>query len=149
RYRAFGARMDEPYFLGLVAEAAMAVDEPDTALNVLDEAEAIVAETTRTFFFEAELARLRAVAVARRGDVEAARAILQAAADMANRFGAIPYSLRIELTRNRLGLARRSEEDAHHAELTRLISHYDGRLSASSTPWSFADLDEARRLTTG
>ncbi|MGI9622288.1 MAG: AAA family ATPase, partial [Acidimicrobiales bacterium] len=43
RYREFGARMDEPYFLGLLAEAATEVDDPDTALHVLDEAEAIVA----------------------------------------------------------------------------------------------------------
>lgn len=53
-----GARIDHPYLLALLAEITAANGEPSEALALVTEALAIVRES-RTYFYEAELYRLR------------------------------------------------------------------------------------------
>lgn len=57
-YKATGAVMDLPYFLALLAEALGNNNQEEKGLEALDEAFEIVLGS-RTFFFEAELYRLR------------------------------------------------------------------------------------------
>jgi DNA-binding winged helix-turn-helix (wHTH) protein/tetratricopeptide (TPR) repeat protein len=101
-YGAFGARMDEPYYLGLIADAAVRDADPETALEYLDSAAEVIDATTRTFFYEPELLRLRAVAVTQQGDTATASTLLDEAEALAARYGAAPFSRRIESTRAEL-----------------------------------------------
>lgn len=56
--RAAGVEMDRPYYLALLAEAFCRDARPKEALSALDEALGMI-RNTRTFFYEAELHRLR------------------------------------------------------------------------------------------
>jgi hypothetical protein len=101
-YRTYGARMDEPYYLGLIADAALRDGDADAALAQLDHAAGVIDATTRTFFYEPELLRLRAMAVALQGDFAGGRALLDEAGALAAEYGATPFSRRIELARAEL-----------------------------------------------
>ncbi|MDX2379834.1 MAG: AAA family ATPase [Acidimicrobiia bacterium] len=101
-YRTYGARMDEPYYLGLIADAALRQGEADAALAHLDQAASVIEATTRTFFYEPELLRLRAAAVAQQGDRATAMVLLDDAGALAAKYGATPFARRIELTRSEL-----------------------------------------------
>jgi predicted ATPase len=57
-YRATGTSMETPYFLALLAEALIASRQFDNARRSLDEALGLVRES-RSFFYEAELLRLK------------------------------------------------------------------------------------------
>jgi DNA-binding winged helix-turn-helix (wHTH) protein/predicted ATPase len=56
--RAAGVEMDRPYYQALLAEAYFRGAQPKQALSALDEALGMI-RNTRTFFYEAELHRLR------------------------------------------------------------------------------------------
>lgn len=95
-HAATGAVMDRPHFLGLLAEAHLAEDDPAGAEVVLDEALADLS-AEHTFFFAAELHRLRAVALRRQGREDAARLALVRGRDIARSQGATTLELRIAL----------------------------------------------------
>ena len=95
----------------------------------------LISETTRTFFYEPELTRLRAVAVARQGDVATTELLLGQAAEAAAEHGARPFALRIALTRIELGVGGPSGFEALRAAA--------GRYAQDD---SFLDLDRAREL---
>jgi tetratricopeptide (TPR) repeat protein len=65
RFRATGARLSEPYFLGILADAALVDDRVEDAIELLDEAVASMARGSRTFFAGPELHRAKARALAR------------------------------------------------------------------------------------
>lgn len=134
-YCTFSARIDEPYYLGLMADAALRAGQVEDALGRLGDAARAVSETTRTFFYEPELTRLRAVAVARQGDVATTELLLGQAAEAAAEHGARPSELRIALTRIELGVGGPSALEELRAAAGR-YAHDD----------SFLDLDRAREL---
>lgn len=135
-YRIFGARMDDPYFAGLIADAALGAHQPERALVYLDGADATIAETTREFFYRPELLRLRAVAVAQQS-AEPARVLelLDAAEAAAAAQTAIPMSLKIALTKLDLGI----NDETVKSTLRAIVERYGDRDS-------FTDLDRARAL---
>ncbi|MCZ7528597.1 MAG: AAA family ATPase [Acidimicrobiia bacterium] len=104
-FRSFGARLTEPYFLGLQADALLAAGEPVEAMARLDEALTGMRETTRSFFYEPELHRLRARAVTASGGPgapESARELLDLALETAERSSSPPLALRAATDRLRL-----------------------------------------------
>jgi adenylate cyclase len=74
-----GARMYSHFFFGLLADACMTVDRPDTALAAVEEGLAEV-DARGERFWEAELLRLRGVLLATGGgrDQEAEEALVRA-----------------------------------------------------------------------
>jgi len=106
-YRALGARMDCPHFLGLWAEAELLAGDFGSALIHLAEARAILDQTTRTYFFEPELRRLAATALVAQqpeeGRVEASGE-LDIARALAERANSVVDLLRLDITRHRLRL---------------------------------------------
>jgi predicted ATPase len=64
--RATGVEMDRPFYLALLAEAYVRGGQPRDAASILDEAFAMVSYP-RTFFYEAELYRLRGNALREAG----------------------------------------------------------------------------------
>lgn len=95
RYQGFGARLKVPYFMGLRADASIEGERHDDALEQIRLALTDMAETTRSFFYEPELHRLRARALAESGgstlDI---RAALDQSLDRARHLGAVPLELR-------------------------------------------------------
>jgi predicted ATPase len=86
-YRATGARMDLPYFLGLLADALLRAGRIDEGMAAIDEA--LAESGDRDYCHTAELHRLRALLMARRGaDDEDVTAELVQARDIARRQGA-------------------------------------------------------------
>ena len=134
-YCTFGARMDEPYYLGLMADAALRAGRVEDALRRLGEAATAISETTRTFFYEPELTRLRAVAMARQDDAATAALLLAQAAEEAAEHGAASFALRIALTRIDLGFG-----GPPAVEELRAVA---GKYAESD---AFLDLDRAREL---
>jgi DNA-binding winged helix-turn-helix (wHTH) protein/tetratricopeptide (TPR) repeat protein len=106
-HEATGARMDRPYFLGLLSQGLTADGRPAEALTTADAARALVSGD-RSFFFEPELHRLRAAALVRTEDdrLEEAEASLRRGLSVARRHGARALELRIstDLVRLRTGL---------------------------------------------
>jgi predicted ATPase len=70
---ATGAKVMQPYFLGLLAEAYGEDGHPEAGLNALDEALAVV-DDTEARFFEAELYRLKGTLLLRQSVPDAAQA---------------------------------------------------------------------------
>jgi predicted ATPase len=70
---ATGAKVMQPYFLGLLAEAYGEDGHPEAGLNALDEALAVV-DDTEARFFEAELYRLKGTLLLRQSVADAAQA---------------------------------------------------------------------------
>jgi DNA-binding SARP family transcriptional activator/predicted ATPase len=99
--RSTGARMDDAYFLGLLADGLIAAGEPAAALDVLREAMDAVPRGGR-FFYDAELHRLRAEALRALGDDEDAEAALRRALAVARDQGGRSLELRAALSLGRL-----------------------------------------------
>ena len=145
RFRAAGATLNEAYYLGLHADALLHGGEPDLALGLLDEALATMTATTRSYFFEPELHRLRARALldaAGEGAAASARAALDEAAGAAERQGS--PTLRLRAAADRLALeAGNGGDPAPWAEaVTDLLATFDGQ---QPTP----DVERARALLSG
>jgi predicted ATPase/DNA-binding winged helix-turn-helix (wHTH) protein len=68
-----GARLWQPYMLGLLAEAYGAAGQPEAGLPLLDEAVAVM-QTTGNRFYAAELYRLKAALLLRQAALDLARA---------------------------------------------------------------------------
>jgi adenylate cyclase len=102
-HRATGAQMDRPYFLGLLAEALGAANRPADGLRAVAEALGML-DGGRTFFYEAELHRLRGGLMLRepQGDPAEALASLRRAVEVARRQDAAALELRAALALARL-----------------------------------------------
>jgi DNA-binding SARP family transcriptional activator len=97
--RATGAHMEDPHYLGLLADAYLQLGEPDAALTALSEALAL-ARRERALSYEPELHRLRGVALrscaaAAPGEAEAA---LRQAVEIARRQQSRSLELRAALS---------------------------------------------------
>ena len=95
--RATGARMDDAYYLGLLADARARARLEDDAQSALDEALDVV-RGSRTFFYEPELHRLRAEVLAASGRPDAAEASVREALRIARTQGAPSLELRAAVT---------------------------------------------------
>ncbi len=99
--RITGARMDDAYFLGLLADALVGAGQPAQALDVLREALEAVPRGGR-FFFDAELHRLRAEALRALGEDEEAEAAARRALEVARGQGGRSLELRAAMSLGRL-----------------------------------------------
>jgi len=96
--RATGARMEDPYYLGLLADAYLRAGEIEPGLSAVAEA-LEAASRERSQFHEAELHRLRAaLLLAADGADRAAEASLQEALAIARRQGSPALELRAALS---------------------------------------------------
>ncbi len=126
RFHEAGARLNEAYYLGLYADALLHADRPVEALERLDEAIASMHRTTRTYFHESELHRLRARALVRIGPdgVDAARAALDESEARAR--GRHSPALSLRTVTDRLELERRhGEPEPWREALAPLLAVYD------------------------
>jgi pimeloyl-ACP methyl ester carboxylesterase len=103
--RATGARMDAPYFLGLLADACARDGRHEEALAALDQALELV-RRSRTYFFEAELHRLRGDVLLHTGRRDDGEASLERALEAAQRQGSPALELRAAVS---LGQLRREQ----------------------------------------
>ena len=101
--RGFGARMDDAYYGGLLADACCRAGALDDGLHALDEALETV-RGSRSFFYEAELHRLRGELRLRQGLESDGEASLTEAIEIARRQGAKLLELRAAVSL--LALAR-------------------------------------------
>jgi DNA-binding SARP family transcriptional activator/pimeloyl-ACP methyl ester carboxylesterase len=99
--RVTGARMDDAYFLGLLADALVGAGEPAQALDVLREALQAVPRGRR-FFYDPELHRLRAEALRALGDDEEAEAAARRALEVAREQGGRSLELRAAMSLGRV-----------------------------------------------
>jgi DNA-binding winged helix-turn-helix (wHTH) protein/tetratricopeptide (TPR) repeat protein len=70
RFRSAGATLNEAYYLALYAEAELHAGRAERALSLLDEALATMRSSTRSYFYESEIHRLRARALLGLGGVD-------------------------------------------------------------------------------
>jgi serine/threonine protein kinase/pimeloyl-ACP methyl ester carboxylesterase/tetratricopeptide (TPR) repeat protein len=89
-----GAAMERPYCLGLLADALAHAGEDEAALARIAEALALPETTSRSFFWEAELHRLRGVLHLRQGHPDLAEASLRQALRIASAQGTRALALR-------------------------------------------------------
>jgi predicted ATPase len=118
--------LDRPYFLALLADLLAADRQFDRALATITDAQE-QASTSRSFFYEAELWRLRGEVCAETyGSVRAQEAgdCFDRAVDIATRQGARILLLRAQLTRARHHASSRGAADAITA-LSAVYSSFD------------------------
>ncbi len=140
--RAAGVEMDRPYYLALLAEALCCDARPKDALCALDEALGMISNT-RTFFYEAELHRLRgsvlmAVHKSRLTDVESS---YQQALEVARRQEALCLELRAAVS-----LACLWRDQGKQNEARDLLAKIYGRFTEG---FGTADLAEANEILKG
>jgi tetratricopeptide (TPR) repeat protein len=97
RFRDAGATLNEAYYLGMYADALMRGGDHERAGELLNEA--LAGSTSRTYFYEAELHRLRGRSRLAAGDVDGARDEFDHALDIARTQGAAALELRALLDR--------------------------------------------------
>jgi len=135
-----GAHIDHPYLLALSSEIAAANGEPSTALTQVKEALAIVRES-RTYFYEAELYRLRGALVLQingRAAEDEAEANFRQALEIAARQKARALELRAAVSLCRLLQTRGRPRDGFRI----LKATYDWFTEGAGT----ADLMDAETL---
>jgi predicted ATPase len=139
-HRATGASMDRPYFLALLAEALGAAGLADEGLSAIAEAIELIG-ADRSFFYEAELHRLRGAlsgqAATATGADEPATSFRRAL-EIARRQGARSLELRAALSLAQLLRARGASDEAR-ATLSESCAWFGDRTDS-------ADLREAREL---
>jgi DNA-binding winged helix-turn-helix (wHTH) protein/predicted ATPase len=140
--RAAGVEMDRPYYLALLAEALCCDARLKDALCALDEALGMISNT-RTFFYEAELHRLRgsvlmAVHKSRLTDVESS---YQQALEVARGQEALCLELRAAAS-----LARLWRDQGRQNEARDLLAEIYGRFTEG---FGTADLAEANEILKG
>jgi predicted ATPase len=131
--------MDDPYYMALLADARIRDGRNREALDAVSEGLALVQES-RSFFFDAELHRLRGAALVgleRPGDAEAA---LEEALAAARRHGTRALELRAAVD-----LAALWRADGREAEAAALVS---GLYGSYTEGLATADLTRARALLT-
>jgi tetratricopeptide (TPR) repeat protein len=99
--RETGARMDDPYYLALLADACSRAGRIDAACAAVESALQL-APSTRRFFFESELARLSGELLLSRGRNDEAESRLGEALALARRQGSPSLELRAALSLARL-----------------------------------------------
>jgi DNA-binding winged helix-turn-helix (wHTH) protein/tetratricopeptide (TPR) repeat protein len=131
QFRASGAQLTVPYYLGLVAEARLTAGDADAALEALAEAIDLAASGARTFFFASELHRLRATAGEATGEWKPADVLteLRLAVGLARELGSPPLELRALTQLAAEG--RCSEPD--EARLRALLARFDGQRPTADT----------------
>jgi DNA-binding winged helix-turn-helix (wHTH) protein/tetratricopeptide (TPR) repeat protein len=101
-----GADMERPYGLGLLAEAHLHAGQLDEGIAAADSALEIIERRARTFFWEAEIHRLRGELLVRVGDSNAAEKSLREALATAARQEARSLELRAAMSLYRLEASR-------------------------------------------
>ncbi len=142
QFRAENATLNEAYYLGLYADTALHGGQPALALELLDEALERMHATTRNYFFQSELHRLRARAYLRleRPDAVAmARSELERSHAVADDQGSPALAMRSVADRVELEAAY-GDAAPWREQLTVLLSRFDGQ---EPTP----DIIRARRLS--
>jgi predicted ATPase len=111
--RATGVEMDRPFYLALLAEAYVRGGQPDGAVSVLDEAFAMVGNP-RTFFYEAELYRLRGNALreAGAGSLQDVDTCFRRSLEAARRYATLSLELRAAMSLARLWRGQRKQRQA-------------------------------------
>jgi hypothetical protein len=127
RFRAEGATLNEAYYLGLHADTELHGRRPEHAMELLDEAQVRIEATTRAYFFQSELLRLRArchLQLDGSGSVDAAREALDGSQAVAEQQGSPAFALRTVSDRVDLELAH---GDAHpwKTKLSELLGTFD------------------------
>jgi adenylate cyclase len=131
--------MDRPFHLALLAEAYLRGGQPAEALSALDGAFAMLRDS-RTFFYEAELHRLRGNALREAGAarLQNVDACFQQSLEAARRYGARSLELRAAMT-----LARFWRDDDQSRQARQLLADiYNGFTEGFGT----ADLVEAKAV---
>jgi predicted ATPase len=142
RFRDAGATLNEAYYLGMYADALVNAGDPERACELLDQAAA--RSTSRTYFYEAELRRIRAKAVVALGDdrlddyLDAARSLLDESFEIARRQGAVALALRTA--------ADRCELETVHGDASSWRRHLDELLAVYQNQRAVPDVERARRL---
>ena len=95
--RETGARMDDPYYLALLADACARAGRIDAAWTAVESASEL-APSTRRFFFESELTRLSGELLLGRGRNDEAESRLREALALARRHGSPSLELRAALS---------------------------------------------------
>ena len=134
-----GARMDRPYFLGLMADSLGTAKRFDDALEIVDEALGLI-DPTRSHFYQSELFRLRgqlllALDSSRTDEAEES---LQKALDLTRQQRTATIEVRVATDLAALWADQGREDDAQ-ALLTGAMESFEG---ASG----FADLERAKAV---
>ncbi len=131
RFRDAGVRLDVPYYLALHADVLVRHGRPADALVLLEESEARIDASTRTYFHRPEIRRLRARALVlldEPGAGDRARAELDEGLELARAMGSPAMVLRI--TRDRLELELDGGDPAPWRDrLAELTARYDGQVA--------------------
>jgi class 3 adenylate cyclase/predicted ATPase len=136
-YRATGAEMFMPHYLGLLARACETARQVEEAVTLLDEALQIV-ERTGERWFVAELYRHKGQLLLRQGHPEAAEELHRKALSIAEEQGAKLWELRAAAS-----LARLCRDQGRHREARGLLAPVYGWFTEGfDTP----DLKEAKAL---
>jgi adenylate cyclase len=136
-YRAKGAELQRPTFLGVVAEACHRTGRPDEGLAVLAE-ELETAPDRSLRYWDADLHRLMGVLELDRGSEAAAEASFREACGIARRQQAKAFELRATI-----GLCRLMQRQGRAAEALAALSDAYG---AFAEGFDTRDLREARAL---
>ncbi len=138
-HRATGAHMDRPYFLALLAEACGWDGRPADGLKAIEEALALLS-TSRSFFYEAELHRLRGELLLQTGPDRTAEAgaCLEKALAIARRQQARSLELRAALSLSRHWLANDRSREAR-AIIEPVVAAFTEGVDS-------ADMHDARRV---
>jgi adenylate cyclase len=137
--RTTSVEMDRPFYLGLLAEAYIRNEQPDEAMSVLSDAFAMVRHP-RTFFYEAELYRLRGNALRKAGGapLQDAEACFQQALEAARRYATPALELRAAVS-----LARLWRDQGKHGQGRELLIDVSAKFTEGMTT---GDLVEARAI---
>ena len=130
---ATGARLSEPYFLGLLAESELALGRPEQAAEMITEAISKMTVGSRTFFAGPELHRIAAAALGACGKDDEAMEQIRLAVDEARELESPVLEVRALVD----GL-RRNDEPVLRARLVELTDELDSDEGR--------DLSEARAL---
>jgi predicted ATPase len=104
-FQATGARLSEPYFLALLAEAELLHGRPDVAIAIADDGVLEMTRGSRTFFAAPELHRIEAKALVMCGRDDEAREHINTAVRLAQELRSPVLELRalIEVARAGIG----------------------------------------------
>jgi tetratricopeptide (TPR) repeat protein/type II secretory pathway predicted ATPase ExeA len=135
--RAARVEMDRPFYLALLAEAYVRGGQPNEAVSALDEAFAMV-RNSRTFFYEAELYRLRGNVLKEVGaeSLQDVDTCLQQALEVARRYATRSLELRAAVSLARFWRDRGKGRQAREL----LAGVYNGFTDGT------ADLHEAKAI---
>lgn len=129
RFRRAGIQLNAPYYVALYADALIHHNRAADALELLDEAETMVDDTTRTYFYRSEIARLRSQAILLLGTADAvapARAALDESLELAWAMGSPALALRTTYARFEFERIH-GEEGPWREQLEELVARYEGQ----------------------